>query len=318
MTGETQFYCVKRMQIGFQVTLFKSHLTFFPDEVGHIARAFTNKIPLSRPVGLQNKILSKVLELVGDGIVASSTNCNERSGIMPRKKRSFQPNSFYHCILRGNNRHNVFPTDEDMHELLRAFEMAYDRHPFQVIAFCFMSNHYHVLLRSYEGNLSQIMKIVNRRYSDSYHDRYGFIGRIYQGRFWANEVPTVRGLLEVSAYIHRNPIETEVPMVDVLEHYPYSSFPYYAAPELVLPRFLDVSYLPNLLPYPFPPTAPGYVDFVLHRSFFAIEDGRKQGEDMTQPLVPFKGLLLRERGKLGMRVQRPKEGQSAKDCPPRE
>ncbi|WP_342528191.1 transposase [Chryseomicrobium sp. FSL W7-1435] len=233
---------------------------------------------------------------------------------MPRKKREYKPNSFYHCILRGNNRHNVFPTDEDMHELLRAFELAYDRYPFQVVAFCFMSNHYHILIRAHEGTLSKIMTIANKRYSDSYHQRYGFIGRIYQGRYWSHEVPTVRGLLEVSAYIHRNPIDTEVPMVGSLEDYPYSSFPYYASSELITPRFLDTSYLPNLLPYPFEPTANGYLAFVLHRSFFAIEDGRKKEEEHSQALVPFKALELKNRGIRGMRTFTPEKEQPPSNC----
>lgn len=144
---------------------------------------------------------------------------------MPRKKRDFDPDGFYHSILRGNNRENVFPTAYDMTELYRALTHVHSLFPFTVYAFCFMTNRYHVLLRAPDGNLSKVMSLFNKRYSDSYRHRYNFTGRIYKRRYFAKHVDSYKGLLEVSAYIHRNPIETRVPLVAALEHYPYSSFP---------------------------------------------------------------------------------------------
>ncbi|WP_392454548.1 transposase [Chryseomicrobium aureum] len=209
---------------------------------------------------------------------------------MPRKKRAFQPNHFYHCIMRGNNRHNVYPTDLDMLELTRSFELAHERYPFQIVAYCFMSNHYHILIREEHGNLSKIMALVNKRYSDHYRKRYDFIGRIYQQRFWAFAVRTPRKVLETSAYIHRNPIQTQVPMVENLKDYPHSSFPHYVSSEKKPPTFLDLTYLPNLLYYPFEKTTTSYVVFVLHRSFFAIENGVELEEYDSRQLLPFVSL----------------------------
>lgn len=204
---------------------------------------------------------------------------------MPRKKREFQADGFYHCILRGNNRSNVFPTTEDMAELYRAFKHVHALYPFTVYAFCFMTNHYHVLLRAPDGNLSKIMSLINKRYSDSYRSRHNFTGRIYQRRFFAKHVDTYRGLLEVSAYIHRNPIETQTPMVRDLVDYPYSSFPCYARTKAA-PPFLDLDFLPNLLRAPFPPTPEGYLRYVLHRKFFAEEDGCVLDEDVLPYGMP--------------------------------
>lgn len=203
---------------------------------------------------------------------------------MPRKKRDYNPNSFYHCILRGNNRRYIFETPRDMQELMRAFEYAYDRYPFRVLAFCFMTNHYHVLLRAESGDISKIMRLVNRRYSDVYRHSRGHVGRIYQRRYWSKGVQTVIDLLHTSGYIHRNPIETAIPMVTDLHDYPYSSFPYYAGTRTDMPRFLDIDLLPRLMPYPYPPNHAGYCQFVLGNRFLAEEDAHEDDHERTDTL----------------------------------
>lgn len=205
---------------------------------------------------------------------------------MPRKKRNFMANAFYHCILRGNNRSNVFPTADDMFELYRAFEHVHAKYPFTIIAFCFMTNHYHILIRAPENNLSKILSLVNKRYSDSYRFRYRFQGRIYQRRFFSSEVTSFHALLEVSAYIHRNPMQTRVPMVKNLEDYPYSSFPIYTGIAKKHPPFLDIDFLPKLLRPPFPPHINGYIQYVLHRDYFAVEDTLVDDQD-TLPISLF-------------------------------
>ncbi len=143
------------------------------------------------------------------------------------RRREFNPDSYYHVIMRGNNRQPIFSTKEDMNELKRAFSYVHDRYPFTILAWCFMTNHYHILIKPKEDSLSKIMAMINRRYNYSYSKRYGHVGRIYQKRFFAKEIASAHGLLVVSSYIHRNPIQTSTPLVTRLAHYPYSSFPYY-------------------------------------------------------------------------------------------
>ncbi|WP_244890351.1 hypothetical protein [Planococcus glaciei] len=82
------------------------------------------------------------------------------------------------------------------------------------------------------------MSLVNRRYSASYEKRYRHhVGRIYQKRYFAKEVDSRLGILTVSSYIHRNPVETKVAMVARLKEYPYSSFSLYWDDTLEAPAF---------------------------------------------------------------------------------
>ena len=156
--------------------------------------------------------------------------------------------------MRGNNRQNIFSCEEDMYHLMRCISHAAERYRFVLVAFCIMTNHYHLLIRS-EDDLSDIMRQINRRYSDYYSKRYRHVGRIYQSRYFSKEVDTPQALLAVSRYIHRNPIETKIPMVDYLVEYPFSSFPFYNSDALPLPEFMDVQSILHYLPPTFNKTS---------------------------------------------------------------
>jgi len=197
------------------------------------------------------------------------------------RKRAFNPHSYYHVIMRGNNRQNIFKTREDMLELMRAFEHVHISYPFTMLAYCFMTNHYHILIKPDEAPLDKIMGLVNRRYSDSYAKRYGHIGRIYQKRFFAKEVNTRTGLLIVSSYIHRNPIDTIIPMVERLESYPYSSYPLYWDESKSAPTFLNREFLKSLLLPPFENTNKSYCEYCLSSRQTAEED--RHIEDIEAP-----------------------------------
>ena len=179
------------------------------------------------------------------------------------RRREFNPDSYYHVIMRGNNRQPIFSTKEDMNELKRAFLYTHERYPFTILAWCFMTNHYHILIKPKEDSLSKIMSMVNRRYSYSYSKRYNHVGRIYQKRFFAKEIASAHGLLVVSSYIHRNPIQTSTPLVARLAHYPYSSFPYYWDEDLPAPPFLDRYFLSTLMPFPHEKTNAAYCQYCL-------------------------------------------------------
>lgn len=195
-------------------------------------------------------------------------------------RREFNPNSYYHVIMRGNNRQPIFKTKEDMFELKRTLLHVHADYPFTVLAYCFMNNHYHLLLKPLRDPLDKIMQRINKRYSISYSKRYGHVGQIYQKRYFAKEVDSRLGLLTVSSYIHRNPIETKRPMVERLEQYPYSSFPLYWDDALPAPPFLDRKFLQELLPEPFDRTNTAYCTYCLSYRQQVDEDPHAEKFDL--------------------------------------
>ena len=173
------------------------------------------------------------------------------------RKRDWRPNVYFHVIMRGNNRANVYNDEQDKYHLMRCIGEAHQRFQFTIVAFCIMSNHFHILIRS-EDELSKIMARINRRYSDYYSKRYRHVGRIYQRRYFAKAIEDPHVLLIVSRYIHRNPLETKIPMVIDLHHYPHSSYPSYEHSSNNLYPYLDTSILPRYLPPQFSEDGSGY------------------------------------------------------------
>ncbi|HEX5564497.1 MAG TPA: transposase, partial [Sporosarcina sp.] len=103
---------------------------------------------------------------------------------MARRIRYWNPYGYFHVTMRGNNRQAIFQTEEDKLNLMRAFEYAYDKYTFSMVAYCIMPNHYHLLIQS-EVELSSVMARINRRYSDYYAKRYDHVGPIYEKRCYS-------------------------------------------------------------------------------------------------------------------------------------
>lgn len=182
---------------------------------------------------------------------------------MPRRKRHWYPSGYFHVIMRGNNRQWIFKNAEDMQQLLRAIDYARDLYSFTIVAFCIMNNHYHLLIRSPEVPLYKIMARINRRYSDYYAKKYHHVGRIYEKRYYSKEADGPHAILAVSSYIHRNPIDTKVPIVDNLIDYPYSSYPMYGDSNGPSSKWMDLDLLPTLLPIGIDQTRTAYSMYCL-------------------------------------------------------
>jgi len=87
-----------------------------------------------------------------------------------------------------------------------------------------MSNHYHLLVKTPRANLSRIMRHIDGLYTQRHNRLRKTDGSLFRGRYKAIVIEASAYLLQVSRYIHRNPIETKKPLVSRLEDYPWSSY----------------------------------------------------------------------------------------------
>jgi REP element-mobilizing transposase RayT len=80
---------------------------------------------------------------------------------MARPLRIQYPGAFYHITARGNEQKNIYKSKRDREKFLSYLESAVERYGAVVHVYCLMSNHYHLLLETPDGNLSQIMRHIN-------------------------------------------------------------------------------------------------------------------------------------------------------------
>ena len=144
---------------------------------------------------------------------------------MSRKRRVWHPDSFYHVVSRGNRRDPLFQDEKDFRVFFYNMRELYEQTPFEISSFCFMTNHYHMQLRSREVPISKIMSFINKRYANYYNTRYNLCGHVFEKRFFAEVVSGTYGNFILSHYIHMNPVRANI--TERPEHYRWSSYQYF-------------------------------------------------------------------------------------------
>ena len=81
---------------------------------------------------------------------------------MARPLRIQYPGAYYHVTSRGNERKDIFKSRRDREKFLDYLQSATQRYGAVIHCYCLMSNHYHLLLETPQGNLSQIMQHIQR------------------------------------------------------------------------------------------------------------------------------------------------------------
>ena len=146
---------------------------------------------------------------------------------MVRPLRIEYENAVYHVMNRGRGRATIFHNEAFSSVFLKCLQEAAQQFGLEILAYCLMGNHYHLLVRTPRANLSRCMRHVNGTYTQRYNKLQNTDGSLFRGRYKAIVVDVDSYLLQVSRYIHRNPIDAKKPLVDKLINYTDSSYPAY-------------------------------------------------------------------------------------------
>ena len=149
---------------------------------------------------------------------------------MARPLRIEFPHAYYHVTCRGNDRRRIFGDDDDRHAFLERLRRSLEIYEVTLHCYVLMNNHFHLVTETPKGNLSEFMRHFNVAYTSYFNRRHRRTGHLYQGRFKAILIQPDAWLLELSRYVHMNPVRTPrlrrgvVPdQVRQLWQYPWSS-----------------------------------------------------------------------------------------------
>ena len=129
---------------------------------------------------------------------------------MARPLRIEFPGAVYHVTSRGNARQDIAADDQDRSVFLTLLAHVIDRFGWRCHAYCLMDNHYHLLIETPRPNLSQGMRQLNGRYTQTSNRRHHRVGHLFQGRFTAILVEKDAHLLELCRYVVLNPVRAKM------------------------------------------------------------------------------------------------------------
>jgi len=125
---------------------------------------------------------------------------------MGRPPRLHVPGAVHHVTLRGNHSQDIFFVREDRQRMSKLLADATTRFDARIHAYCYMTNHIHVLVQVGDDPLSSIMLRVAGGYARQTQARLQTTGHLFEKRFHSVLVDVDQYFLTVLRYIHLNPV----------------------------------------------------------------------------------------------------------------
>ena len=146
---------------------------------------------------------------------------------MPRGPRIVPEEGTFHITLRGNNKRRVFRYVREYKYFLSLLERFKGKYNFFLYHYVLMINHIHLCLKiSLDTDLAKLMQGLELAFFQYHHKHSGYVGHIWQGKYFSRHIHDDSYLLTSSLYIERNPVDACI--VDDPADYRWSSYRYYA------------------------------------------------------------------------------------------
>ena len=132
--------------------------------------------------------------------------------------------TLYHVSSRGDRQEEIYEDDDDRQKFLEILASVVTDYNWSCHAYCLMSNHYHLVIETHDGNLSKGMRQLNGVFTQASNRRHRRCGHLFQGRYKAILIDKDNYLLELTRYVVLNPTRARG-MVRRIEDWPWSSYP---------------------------------------------------------------------------------------------
>ena len=165
---------------------------------------------------------------------------------MSRGKRIYSDIGIYHIVFRGVNKQPIFQDKFDFQVMIKYLEKVKKFIPHALYAYCFMTNHVHLLIKENEmGDISQIMKRLLTKYALYYNNKYERSGHLFETRYKSKAILSNDHLIASFRYIHLNPVKAEI--CEYAKQYEWSSYNEYAGN---FDGLADKTYIFNIVDLP--------------------------------------------------------------------
>ncbi len=140
-------------------------------------------------------------------------------------RRYYLPNAIVFITQVVQDRAPVFRNPAHIELLLSILRRVQTLHPFAMLAYTFMPDHFHLLIRpTGNSNFSQIMHSLKVNFTRAYKSELEIDGsmKFWQKRFWEHTIRDENDLERHMDYIHYNPVKHG--LVQRPQDWVYSSF----------------------------------------------------------------------------------------------
>lgn len=142
---------------------------------------------------------------------------------MPRIPKKYINTSFFHIMVQGINKEYIFNCKKDIEKYLKIIKNAKEEVELQIVSYCIMSNHAHLLIYTNDvNNLIKFMHKINLIYAKYYNKKYNRVGYVFRDRYKTQPIFFERHLYCCIDYIHNNPVKAHI--CDSPSKYQYSSY----------------------------------------------------------------------------------------------
>jgi REP element-mobilizing transposase RayT len=130
-----------------------------------------------------------------------------KNAFMGHPPRVIDKNSTYHAGSRGSNRLPIVYNDLDRIDFRKLLARVAESYRWQVLSWCLVDNHYHVVLRTTCPGFSKGFQLLNSSHSRRTNARNERSAHLFKGRPWTRELTSAAYLVGAILYVIRNPVE---------------------------------------------------------------------------------------------------------------
>lgn len=166
-------------------------------------------------------------------------------------RKNYVEGGFYHIYNRGVAKQSIFLDEKDYQTFLYLLSNYLLPSPkltnkaiknyngkISLFSYVLMPNHYHLLIRQKDaGAMPEFIQSLCVAYSKRFNNKYKRVGHLFQDRYNARLVKNLPDLINISKYIHQNPVKSE--NLNSVLKYPYSSLASYIGKKSLKEDFLD-------------------------------------------------------------------------------